>query len=52
MSQKYLNFPKFCDLSVKVAPDLKEKNRFFVAKIFNFSNYKNVSNGKIRHHLT
>ncbi len=26
------NFPKFCDLSVKIAPDLKKK-QVFVAKI-------------------
>ncbi len=33
MSQNYQNVPKFCDLSVKITPDLKKK-LVFVAKRF------------------
>ena len=45
MSQNYQNFPKFCDLSVKIAPDLKE-NLVFVAKNFkNWASFGFIKNG-------
>ena len=42
MSQNYQNFPKFCDLSVKVAPDLKFKEKIgfrFEKKIKNWASF-------------
>ena len=33
MSQNYQYLPKFCDLSVKIAPDLKKKFGFRYKKI-------------------
>ena len=37
MSQNYQKVPKLCDLSMKIAPDLKEKKSVFVTK--NFKNW-------------
>ncbi len=39
MSQSYQNFPKFCDLSVKIAPDLKKKQVFVAKKFKNWTSF-------------
>ncbi len=39
MSQNYQNFPKFCDFSVKIAPDLKEKLVFVAKKIKSWASF-------------